>query len=200
MSPQSSVKASNFTSDGNLMAAMFAKMLGEATFIELVKVEAVNGETCDVRPLVASRSPNGAKIPTTVIEQIPFFQLQMGTSAIKIIPKIGDIGLMLCCDRDISNVVATKSESMVGAGFTHSRQDGIYLGGIALLNAAPTEYIEFTGSGINIVAPNGLHITGSITMSSTLDVTGATSIQGTDFKTHTHSGVQSGGSNTGGVN
>ena len=198
MTLQSNVHPSDFTSDGNLMAKIFTKMMSEASFIEIVQVQSVQGNTCTVKPLLAKRDPSGNKIPTTEVGGIPFFRLQMGTSAIKMNPKDGDIGLLLCCDRDISNILSTKSESMVASGFTHSKKDGIYLGGIELLNGDPTEYIEFTGSGINIVA-TALNIQAPVTMTNTLNVSGATSIQGVDFKTHIHSGVQTGGGNTGGV-
>lgn len=203
MSLQSSIHPSDFSSEGNLMAKVFQKLLGEACFIEIVQVQSVQGQTCTIKPLLAKRDPSGAKIPTTPVSGIPFFRLQMGTSAIKMNPKQGDIGLLLCCDRDITNILATKAESMISSGFTHSKKDGIYLGGIELLNADPTEYIEFTGAGINIVA-SALNIQAPVTMTSTLAVEGQstlsnTSIQDVDFVSHTHSGVQSGGSNTGGV-
>ena len=192
MSLQSNVHPSDFTSDGNLMARMFKKLLSEACFIEIVQVQSVQEHTCTIKPMLARQDPSGAKIETIEVSGIPFFRLQMGTSAIKINPKAGDIGLLLCCDRDITNILATKAESVVATGFTHSKKDGIYLGGIELLNSEPTEYIEFTGSGINIVA-SALNIQAPVTMTSTLNVSGV------DFVSHKHSGVQSGGSNTGGV-
>ena len=212
MTLKGNVQPSDFASDGNLMAQVFKKLLGEASFIELVQVQSVSGNVCSVKPLLAKRDPGGIPIPTVEISDIPYFRLQMGISAIVMKPTVGDIGLLLCCDRDITNILATGKESMVASGFTHSKKDGIYLGGIALLNEAPTEYIEFTGVGVNIVAPSGLPITGDVTMDnklnvtgdavmgSKLDVTGQTNIQGTDFLTHTHSGVQAGSSSTGGVN
>ena len=160
MSLKSSIHPSDFTSDGNLMAKVFQKLLGEACFIEIVQVQSVQGQTCTIKPLLAKRDPSGAKIPTTPVSGIPFFRLQMGTSAIKMNPKQGDIGLLLCCDRDITNILATKSESMISSGFTHSKKDGIYLGGIELLNADPTEYIEFTGAGINIISLGNVVING----------------------------------------
>lgn len=183
MSLQSSIHPSDFASDGNLMAKIFQKLLGEACFIEIVQVQSIEGKTCTIKPLLAKRDPSGAKIPTTAVSGIPFFRLQMGTSAIKMPPKQGDIGLLLCCDRDITNILATKAESVVASGFTHSKKDGIYLGGIELLNADPTEYIEFTGSGINVVSPGNVTINGV-----TIQPDGTMiSKDGIIFDTHIHS-------------
>ena len=96
----------------------------------------------------------------TEISGIPFFRLQGGNSATKNDPKPNDIGVLACCDRDISNILSTGKESMIGSGFFHSKKDGIYLGGIACLNQEPTEFIEYTGSGINIVSPGDVKING----------------------------------------
>lgn len=63
-----------------------------------------------------------------------------------------------------------------------------------------------TSPTINITATSGINITGDVTITGDLSVTGdstltgtSTTIAGKDFLTHVHSGVTSGGSNTGGV-
>ena len=160
MTLQSNVKPSDFTSDANLLSKIFDKMLGEASFIELVQVTAVDGLTCTVKPLLAKRDAVGNKVATIEVSGIPFMRLQMGVSAVLMNPKVGDKGLLLCCDRDISNILATGQESMVATGFTHVKKDGIYLGGVGLLGATPTEYIEFTGTGINMVSTGTINING----------------------------------------
>ena len=75
-----------------------------------------------------------------------------------------------------------------------------------LRNEAGSAYVELSGSTINIVgsavnimAPN-VTVTGRTTVDGKTTITGATDIQGRDFLTHTHSGVETGGGSTGGVN
>ena len=75
-----------------------------------------------------------------------------------------------------------------------------------LRNEAGSAYVELSGSTINIVgsavnitAPN-VTVTGRTTVDGKTTITGSTDIQGRDFLTHTHSGVETGGGSTGGVN
>ncbi|HHK8045318.1 TPA: oxidoreductase, partial [Serratia marcescens] len=66
-------------------------------------------------------------------------------------PVEGDIGLLLCCDRDITNVRGEKKESLPASLRVHNKSDGIYLGGV--LNAEPSQYVKFSNGGIDIVSP-----------------------------------------------
>lgn len=75
-------------------------------------------------------------------------------------------------------VVGFRSQANVVGGFS--------AGSAQLRNAAGSAYIEIAGSTINIVG-------GSV------NISGGTTIDGVNFLGHTHSGVMSGGSNTGGV-
>jgi hypothetical protein len=97
---------------------------------------------------------------------------------------------------------------------------GYSAGSAQLRNNAGTAYIEIAGDTINIHAAGGVNVDSgaSVTVSSSASVTvaggtgigfsgpsldidggGTTSIDGKHFLSHTHTGVQSGGSNTGGV-
>lgn len=74
-----------------------------------------------------------------------------------------------------------------------------------LRNDAGTAYVELAGSVVNIVgtavnitAPT-VNVTGRTTIDGKTTITGDTDIRGKDFMTHTHSGVETGGGNTGGV-
>ena len=75
-----------------------------------------------------------------------------------------------------------------------------------LRNEAGSAYVELAGSTINIVgsavnitAPT-VTVTGRTMVDGKTSITGATDIQGRDFLTHTHKGVETGGGSTGGVN
>ena len=93
------------------------------------------------------------------------------------------------------------------------RVSGYSTNSCQLRNEAGTAYVELAGSTINIVgaavnitAPvvnidgPSTTITGTTKIDGKTTVTGATDIQGRDFLSHTHSGVETGGGSTGGVN
>lgn len=86
------------------------------------------------------------------------------------------------------------------------RVSGYSTNSCQLRNEEGSAYVELSGSTINIVgsavnitAPN-VTVTGRTTVDGKTTITGATDIQGRDFLSHTHTGVQTGGGSTGGVN
>lgn len=172
----------------------FESLLSGAFFIELVKVQAVRGTApnlvVDAIPLVTRTDQSGAMIQNSTIFNIPVFRLQRGSSAIIMNPVVGDIGMIAICDRDTTLVRANRKESVPGSGRKHSKSDALYLGGF--LNAQPTEYVEFTGSGINIKSPGAVNINGlKILSDGRLQLA-----DGSIVDAHTHGGVSPGGSNT----
>ena len=172
----------------------FERLLSGAFFIELVKVQAVRGVApnlvVDAIPLVTRTDQSGAMIQNSTIFNIPVFRLQRGSSAIIMNPVVGDIGMIAICDRDTTLVRANRKESVPGSGRKHSKSDALYLGGF--LNSQPTEYVEFTGSGINIKSPGTVNINGlKILSDGRLQL-----VDGSIVDAHTHGGVSPGGSNT----
>lgn len=198
MSYFSGKKPHDSESESNALSFAIRRMLQGNNHIELVSVQDLDADakTVNVLPLVSDVRSDGSKINNIPVNGIPFWRLQMGSSAIIINPKVGDIGLMLVCDSDITNVKSSKVESLPGSGRMFNLKDGIYLGGVALLNGEPSEYIEFTGSGINIVAPNGVNIDGAVTTTGTITASGEVTGNGIKLSSHVHGGVESGGSNT----
>lgn len=172
----------------------FERLLSGAFFIELVKVQAVRGAApnlvVDAIPLVTRTDQSGAMIQNSTIFNIPVFRLQRGSSAIIMNPVAGDIGMIAICDRDTTLVRANRKESVPGSGRKHSKSDALYLGGF--LNDQPTEYVEFTSSGINIKSPGTVNINGlKILSDGRLQL-----VDGSIVDAHTHGGVLPGGSNT----
>ena len=176
----------------------FERLLAGKYFIQLVSVIANNGDnTIDVLPLVQQQDTAGNPIQNAVIYNIPISAVQAGSSAIKMQPKVGDFGIIAICDKDITQAKIAKSQSAPPTKRNHSLSDAIYLFGIPLMNEPATQYIEFTESnGINIVSPNGTHITGPVTTSATITASGDVTGAGISLSTHVHGGVQSGGSKT----
>lgn len=181
----------------------------------VVEVKAVDGGTVDVLPLVSQIDGKDTGVPHNTIHGMPYFALQAGVSAVLLKPKVGDIGLAVFCHSDISSVKATKKAALPASRRRYAWADGIYLGGLPMMNAAPTQFIELDDDeGITIQAAAGrkikligdVEITGNVDHTGNLHssgtITGDTDViaAGKSGKTHTHSGVQTGSGNTGAPN
>lgn len=182
------------TSDAESLSYVFKRLLSGAFFIELVEVMAVRGDApnlvVDVMPLVTRTDPSGAMIPNSEAFNVPVFRLQRGNSAIIMNPVVGDIGMIAVCDRDNSVARANRKQSVPGSKRTHSKSDALYLGGF--LNQQPNEFVEFTGSGINIRSLGEVDINGlKILPDGRLKLVDGSIVDG-----HDHGGVSSGGSRT----
>ena len=141
----------------HIMSVM-ARMAGAT----LVQVVAVSSGAVDVQPLVNQTSQSVASDGTIttigtkhgVLHGLPYFQPQSGKSAVEITPTVGDIGLAIFADRDISNVIATKQQSNPGSRRIFDMSDGLYLGAFPGLNQPITQFVKFDpASGITITSP-----------------------------------------------
>lgn len=165
------------TSEAEAFAFNFHRLLNSNFFIELVRVVAIKGEvpnlSVDVLPLVTQTDKTGAMIENSTIFGCPVFRLQRGASAVIMDPVPGDIGMIAVCDADTTGARATREPSVSPTKRRHSKSDALYLGGF--LNATPTEYVQFTGNGINIVTPGQIQVnapSGTTFTTPTLHVTG----------------------------
>lgn len=169
------------TAGSRLNAIDFAvrRVLAGKAFGALVQVIAVHGggvaapPTVDVQPLVDQVDGQGNRYPHGTVFSLPVFRVQAGTTAVVCDPKVGDKGAAVICDRDISGVKATGARSGPASGRQNDWCDGLYFG--AFLGATPTEYIQLTGTGINI------HSTGPLTINATnatLDSSGNLTVKG----------------------
>lgn len=173
----------------------------------------------DVTPLVNQLDGAGNAIPHVTIYNVPYMRMQGGANAIIIDPQPGDIGICGFASRDISKIKSTKKQGNPGSYRKFSFADGLYIGGV--LNGTPTQYVEFSSAGIRIHSPTlvkldapdiqlnatTVEISGSssititapnTTLNGNLNVTGTATIGGIPFASHRHTGVQTGGGNTGG--
>lgn len=151
---------------GDYGALMFAIMqaLARVETATLVRVTAVTNAGglspvgfVDLQPLVNQLDGAGNAMPHGQLHHIPYFRIQGGTDAIILDPKVGDIGLAVFANRDISAVKASKAQANPGSWRSHDMADGVYIGG--LLNGTPVQYVQFSGGGINVVSPNKVSIT-----------------------------------------
>lgn len=140
------------------------QMLARMNTMKVVKVIAVHNTggvaqagTVDVQPLVSQIDGNNNATPHGTVPGVQYFRLQGGPNAIICDPVVGDVGYVIVSDRDITNIKNGQSSPVTPGSFRRNDlADGIYVGGI--LNNKPTQYIQFTSTGINVVDSNGNQI------------------------------------------
>lgn len=146
--------------------------------------ETADGFTVDVQPMVAQVDGAGNAVPHGVIHNLPVWRVQGGTSAVIVVPTVGDIGIAVFASTDISGVKRAKEPTTPGSGRRFDWADGMYLGGI--LNAAPTQFIRLDQDGVTITslaavtinAPDGAIINGDATVNGNASVDGDVSATG----------------------
>lgn len=155
-----SFKPQDVNCEANINEFIFNTLMSRHSFVQLVIVKKVKaGPLLDVMPLVSGFSADGSRVDNSTVFNVPVWRLQRGASAVIMDPIEGDIGLMLCCDRDITKVRDEKKESLPASKRVHSKSDGIYLGGV--LNAEPSQYVKFANDGIDIVSPLVVQVNGN---------------------------------------
>lgn len=175
----------------------------------LVQVKAVTNSggvtpvgKVDVQPLVHQVDANGEIVPHGTVYGMPYMRIQGGTNAVILDPQVGDIGLAVMADRDISAVVSTKAAAAPGSNRRNNFSDGLYIGGF--LNGTPTQYVQFSGAGIEVLSPTKVTIhaptvavEGNMTVTGSVVAQGEVTGNGVALSTHVHSGVQSGSGTSG---
>jgi phage baseplate assembly protein gpV len=158
----------------------------------------------DVQPMVNQMDGAGNPTPHATIHNMPYVRLQGGTNAIIMDPAVDDIGVAVFCSRDISQVKRTKAISNPGTEARFDWADGIFIG--LILNGLPTQYIQYSNTGIALKTPNTFTVTANNTViNSPVTVNGATTINGNVAttgtltnnthavgSTHDHTGVTTG--------
>jgi hypothetical protein len=136
---------------------------------ELVRVQDVQPQNdrvgfVTVQPLVLDASTGDIVLAQTPAYNVPYLRLQGGVSAIELDPAVGDIGLAVYAQRDITTLKATLQEGPAPTARAFSTADGLYFGGF--LNAAPTQYIRFlaAAAGIVIHSPGSIALTAGTTL------------------------------------
>lgn len=172
-----------------------------ATLVQVVSVTNAGDVSAvgyvDVQVLVHRVDGAGQVIDAGIVHDVPYFRLQGGTNAVILDPEIGDIGIALMADRDISSVKATKAPAAPGSNRKHDMADALYLGGV--LNGVPQQYVRFAAGGISLVSPTKI-----VAQAPELSIIGNLSIFGGTLShngvnvgsDHVHSGVQSGSATT----
>lgn len=171
-------EVSSATNEYNAMVFVIRQIMSGKHYCALVKIVAVTSTgtvakagTVDVQPMVNQLDGMGNAVPHGVVNGLPYMRLQGGGNAFIMDPVVGDIGLALFADRDISSVKATGAIANPGSLRQSDMADGIYFGG--LLNGVPTQYVQFAAAGITISSPNQINL-----VAPAIQLVGETSVDG----------------------
>lgn len=192
-------------SDLNMLVFIFNRLIARTVTMKVVKVMSVTAGSGDlpgtvsVKPLVMQVDGQGNASAHGTVFGLPYLRLQAGANAVILEPVVGDIGLCIVADRDISTVKANKAESPPGSFRKFDLADGIYIGGI--LNPAPDQFVKFTSTGMLLQDKNGNKIefkSGSIDVTTTAFRVNGSIIAGfgtgdqVGLQTHLHTSASAG--------
>jgi hypothetical protein len=144
-----------------------------------------------VQPCVNQITGNRVGVPHDQIFNCLYSRLSGGSNAIIMDPKAGDLGLMVFCSRDISNVVANEGPANPGSLRMFDWADGVFTMNVPL-GITPTQSIRFSDTdGIVITSPTKITLTApeiDIGLTGTVNIgDGHTTVDSRVFLQHTHS-------------
>ena len=157
-----------------------------------------------IRPLVQQIDGDGNVIDHGIIYNVPYMRIQGGSNAVILDPQVGDIGIAIFCDKDISVVKATGAAAPPGSARRFAMSDAVYLQSI--LSSVPAQYVRFSDEGIELVSPQQVHIqTPTVVIDGDTTINGALAVNGGGVtndgvdigKTHRHTGVTPGSGTSG---
>lgn len=163
--------------------------VGTVTICRVVKVKGGGVSPVgfvDIVPMVLQVDGAGNAFDNATVFNVPYFRYQGGSNAVIIDPKVGDIGICLVASRDISKVKRTKKDATPDTKRQYDMADSLYIGGI--LNGAPSQYIHFLESGINVVSTGEINMKGTKVILDAPVETTSTIIAAGDITDNTGSG------------
>jgi hypothetical protein len=158
---QSPSAQANNVSEMLFLLRRYAAQMRTVTLAKVISCTNTGGlvvaGTVNIQLLLNQLDSAGNEEPLPVIYNVPYIRAQGGVNAFIMDPAENDIGLVCFGDRDLSAIIASKGAAAPGSNRRFSLSDALYIGG--LLNAVPTQYVQFNNNGINVVTPNALQIT-----------------------------------------
>lgn len=168
-----------------------------------------------VLPLVRILTTDGRQVRRAQVANVPVMQFGGGNALLSFDLQPGDLGWVKANDRDISLVMSRGAESAPNTLRMHSFEDAVFIPDIMrgyTINAedAGNAVLQTRDGSVRVaIWPDRIKLTAgalSLTIGPSEHVfegrvimpDGAT-IEGRDFVTHTHGGVQPGAGSTGGV-
>lgn len=142
---------------GRMQEWIIGRLIRQIHTADLVKVLAVYPTPgtvgfVDVQPLVQQQTTNGVVIEQAPMFRFPYMRVQGGKSALIIDPVVGDLGIAVFAERDITTATSTRTEGPAPTNRAYDAGDGLYLGGV--LNKDPTQWLQFFSTdGAELKAP-----------------------------------------------
>lgn len=139
----------------HFLAQQVVNKVSTATLVKIVKVSNEPGHlgpigTVDVLPLVNQVDGWGNATKHQTIHKLSYNRYHGGRNAVIIDPEVGDIGLAVFADRDISSVKAKQDQANPGSMRRFDMADGIYTGRTLQKEGEnPEQYIRFFKTGGN---------------------------------------------------
>lgn len=146
--------------------------------------------TVDVHP-INKESIDGSYASAAPIMAVPAACLCSGDYVIRPWYKRGDVGLLIVGDSDIDAALQSDGKDVEpNTSRSHSPEDGIFIGGIALAGKAPAglpdnALVLAAGGTYLAISPSGVTISGQLT------------VNGVDMGAHTHTAPEGGGTTSG---
>lgn len=163
--------------------------------------------TVDVRPSIKIMLSDHTFRSRSVIKGIPVINLSTSGFSISLPLKKNDTGLLIACDRDISNYLSSKSESEPATARMHSFSDAFFIPNslenievssdnsesLVIQNKAGNVYISVNDDAVNI---NGVTVDKDGNITAKKIKADEVEISGTKLSTHVHAGVTTGKDST----
>lgn len=183
------------------------------------KSDGVNGsKTVVAVPVVATVDGQGNQQGAVNYVELPHYRVNAGVCGVIIDPQPGDLGVFVVCKKNISKAPQGGTQTP-GSFRQFNMADSIMIATIH--TSAPTVYIHLKQDGnIDITAPTAvtvkaptvnvnaesaynltapqINIKGTVQVQGTITSSGNVTGAGISLNSHRHTGVQAGGSNTGG--
>ncbi len=158
--PQGQQGLDGDTNDFNMIHFLIQQSLALVAGSTLVQVKKVTTHNevakigfVDVLPLVNMLDGAGVASKHETIYGLPYARVQGGRNAVICDPCVGDIGVAVFADRDISSVKATLKQSNPGSYGLSTMSNGLYLFTV-LSKDPPLQWVRFLLDGDG--APNGM--------------------------------------------
>lgn len=145
--------AATTTSEVNTTEYLVDLIVGRRVHATLVRVTAVTNKPgelkkpgrVDVLPLLNQVDGRGQPTEHETAYGLCYFRYQGGKNAVLLDPEVGDIGLAVICDKDVSAVKAKEDRANPGSDRRGNIADGIYFG--VNLGPIPEQYVRFFEEG-----------------------------------------------------
>lgn len=185
--------------DYNTLSFVFWMLMQKVQTSTLVKVISCTNQgglspvgRVTVQPCVNQMTGVRQAVPHGQIFNCLYSRISGGRNAVIMDPEVGDLGLMVFCSRDITNVIANVGPANPGSFRMFDWADGVFTMNVPV-GITPNQYIRFSDTdGIVMSSPTKITLTApevDIGLTGTVKIgDGNTTIDNKVFLNHEHSG------------